>query len=65
MPTLRKQATGDQAAELVGRLRTAESELRAALVGTRGLRLPRAGQLVKMVRQLQVIRLEIECESIP
>jgi hypothetical protein len=60
--TLKPDASPDQAVRLHRHFQSAEADLRAALVGTRGLSLRRAGQIADMIRKLQVARLEIECE---
>lgn len=62
MSSLRRTTTPEQAADLAKHLQTAERELRLAVAHTGGLSLQRAGQLVSIVRRLQMMRLELDTD---
>lgn len=64
MSSLRRTTTPEQAAGLAKHLETAERELRLAVAHTGGLSLQRAGQLVAMIRRLQITRFEINTVSV-
>ena len=64
MSSLRRTTTPEQAAGLVKHLETAERELRLAVAHTGGLSLQRAGQLVAMIRKLQMTRMELDTDAL-
>lgn len=64
MSSLRRTASPEQAAGLVRHLETAERELRLAVAHTGGLSLQRAGQLVAMIKRLQMTRLELDTDAL-